>query len=329
MNSTANHLQIKSTEDGINIDGSILWLDSKENGEISFLSSIHLIDKTRKKQIIVSQELSGLLELQGKSLSGLVVDYNRQFAIGKYFIELLPAGSGVGDSIFMLSSEKEKLIYAPKIQLDKISPFRQLQSHEADTLILGAYFPYSSEQLTSRKREKDKLLDLVSAAFKQKKPVVLVCDQYSTAPEVIELLNDNKIKIESHNKIQKTINYYKQIGYDITAVNKLSKTHNENTVYLLPNARNVKFDMDHKEFEVVHVSSIPLESFKPRNIGESHSKIFLPNCSYGKSLKEFINKVKPKKLYFHGPYAKEYEAALNINSTSTDSLFPNHLPSLF
>ena len=106
MNSTENHLQIKSTEDGINIDGSILWLDSKENGEISFLSSIHLIDKTRKKQIIVSQELSGLLEIQGKSLSGLVVDYNRQFAIGKYFIELLPAGSGVGDSIFMLSSEK-------------------------------------------------------------------------------------------------------------------------------------------------------------------------------------------------------------------------------
>ena len=68
MKTTESHLQIKSTEDGINIDGSILWLDSNDSGEISFLSSIHLVNKAPKKQIIVSRELSGLLESQSKTL---------------------------------------------------------------------------------------------------------------------------------------------------------------------------------------------------------------------------------------------------------------------
>lgn len=329
MKTTESHLQIKSTEDGINIDGSILWLDSNDSGEISFLSSIHLVSKAPKKQIIVSRELSGLLESQSKTLSGLVVDYNRQFAIGKYFIELLPSGSGVGDSIFLLSSENEKLLYAPKIQLEKIIPFRQLQAKEADTLILGAYFPFSSPQISSRKREKEKLLESITNSSLKKRVSVIVCDQYSTAPEMIELLNANQIAVKSHIKIQKTINYYRDLGYDIEAPTKISKNHQDNEVYLVPNVKNIKLEISSDKFDVVHVASIPFESFKPINFGEQHTKVFLPNCSYGRNLKEFINKVSPKKIYFHGPYAKEYETALGINALPTDSLFPNHLPSLF
>ena len=235
----------------------------------------------------------------------------------------------MGDSIFALSSDNEKLLYAPKIQLDKVAPFRQLQFQQADTLILGAYFPFESTQNISRKKEKESLVNKIEELIEKKVTPILVCDEYATSTEIIELLHHKQFECYAHPKIHKINQYYKTLGYDIGPFNKFSKPNSGNSVLLVPNNRSIRVDFSDINYEIIHVASIPDESFKLDKLGEVNSQFYLFNCTIGRSLKDFITKVNAKKIYFHGPYAKEYSDALNIRSTSTDTLFPDHLPSLF
>ena len=202
----------------------------------------------------------------------------------------------MGDSIFALSSDNEKLLYAPKIQLDKVAPFRQLQFQQADTLILGAYFPFESTQNISRKKEKESLVNKIEELIEKKVTPILVCDEYATSTEIIELLHHKQFECYAHPKIHKINQYYKTLGYDIGPFNKFSKPNSGNSVLLVPNNRSIRVDFSDINYEIIHVASIPDESFKLDKLGEVNSQFYLFNCTIGRSLKDFITKVNAKNI---------------------------------
>ena len=93
------------TDDGIQFDQSRLWLDSKQSGALSFLASASLVRERYKNQVIVSEETHKLLKLYNPSLNALICQYNRPFSIGRYNLELLPAGNVLGGASLILNQK--------------------------------------------------------------------------------------------------------------------------------------------------------------------------------------------------------------------------------
>ena len=137
-------IPIRSTDDGIHLSNSILWFDSRANGQLSFVSSAQCPSKVQVPQIITTEETLKILAAQKnepQTHNALVCQYNRPFSIGRLRMELLPSGGILGGASLYVETEQGRLLYAPYLQTQKSGTVRQMQLKKAHTLILNAYHP--------------------------------------------------------------------------------------------------------------------------------------------------------------------------------------------
>ena len=149
-------LRIVSTEDGLHLKDSILWLDAYSTGQLSFLSVARESIKNLLPQVIATEETVKVLEAFRKKPNALVCQYNRPFSIGQLKMELLPSGHSFGGALLYLETGHQSLLYAPSLQTLKIPTHRQLQLKKAKTLILKAQTPDPLQSPSkTRNREKE------------------------------------------------------------------------------------------------------------------------------------------------------------------------------
>src|SRR5689334_3572085 len=120
-------ISIRQTEDGLHLSGSILWFDSQNSGELSFLSSASSSLQARVPQVIATEETVRILESQKRRPNALVCQYNRPFSVGRLKMELLPSGSILGGASLHVETDEGRLLYAPHLQLHRIPTVRQMQ----------------------------------------------------------------------------------------------------------------------------------------------------------------------------------------------------------
>ena len=110
---------ITPTDDGIHFDNSILWLDSFSSGEVSFISSAINLKKNIAPQVIATEETIKIFDYLKIRPKTLRCQYNRPFSIGKYNLELLPAGSIIGSASLFIKTHDKTILYAPCLQNEK------------------------------------------------------------------------------------------------------------------------------------------------------------------------------------------------------------------
>ena len=177
------------TDDGIQFDQSRLWLDSKQSGALSFLASASLVRERYKNQVIVSEETHKLLKLYNPSLNALICQYNRPFSIGRYNLELLPAGNVLGGASLYIESEGESVLYAPLLALGKPNLCRSFQLKTADYLILKANTFESSKFVSHRKKELDRFITKVNQCLAEDKTPIIFSPLLHTASELCKTLS--------------------------------------------------------------------------------------------------------------------------------------------
>ena len=321
-------LKIKPTEDGLQLGNSILWFDSTKNGQLTFLSSAERSTGQNGPQVIATEETIRILEANRKKPKALVCQYNRPVTLGKLKMELLPSGSSLGGASLHVETNNHKILYAPRLQTQKISTVRQMQLKKAEKLILGAYQPDLSLSLPSRKKEKERLLATVQNLLKTGVYPTIVCQPSSTAQELTKLLSDNEIPIAVHPAIHRINKVYESFGSQLGHYSLFSSKHTRKKVKLFPTPENGrrKFIADDK---ILIVEDFAGES-ADKNMDSIISERFtISSTCEGKELKEVIQSVMPKEVYIYGPYAKRYVTELKKYADVVSPLYPNSQPSLF
>src|SRR5690606_38073060 len=112
-------IAIRQTNDGLHLANSILWFDSKESGDLSFLSSATQNFQPHVPQVIATEETVRILEAFRRKPRALICQYNRPFSIGPLKMELLPSGVVLGGASLYVETEKGRLLYAPQLQTQK------------------------------------------------------------------------------------------------------------------------------------------------------------------------------------------------------------------
>lgn len=324
--------RIISTEDGLQLKNSILSLDSYKSGELSFLSVAEETIKKLTPQIITTEETIKILEVFKNKPNVLVCQYNRPFSIGQLKLELLPSGHALGGASLYLETAHESILYAPKILTQKIPILRKLQLKRAKILILDAHTPDpSSNPGKHRQKEKDGLVSAVKSAVLEKKWPIIVCNPISTAQEITKELSNAACPIAVHNHIYKINKVFELYGSELGNYSLFSPRYPKSKVLLIPFSmvKRYRFSPDRPYF-VVNSGHPSVEQYKPNHTKSNLDQQFSLNSrSFGIDYQEVIEHVRPKEVYFFGPYAKEYQEAFKKNSSLVvKAIYPNAQPPL-
>lgn len=321
-------IRLRSTNDGIELVDSILWFDSASTGQLSFLSTPLLQKKFRVPQVIATEEAIKILDACQVKVHALKCQYNRPFSIGRLKMELLPSGGTLGGASLHVETTNGKLLYAPYLQTQRVPTVRQMQLKRSNTLILGAHHPSPKKQFPMRKKELERLGQLIQDNHKPGKPVMVLCPQISIAQELTEYLNRHDFSVGVHSKIKKINKIYEGFGSQLGPyANLSSKRKCQVLLYPFPasslhgippmptgpkivvNDGNVTFDYEHMEGFVDSIS--------------------LSLHADGPDLKEVAAAVKPEVLYFFGTYAKSFAEEFANCAPVVKPLFMNDQPTLF
>jgi hypothetical protein len=327
----------KCLDEGIHLYGSILCLDTLTTGQVSFLSSAATATRlspptSSGPQLIATEETIRLLESKKQHSNALLCQYNRPFSIGRLRMELLPSGAILGGASLYIESGKNRILYAPQILPQKNIMARQMQLKKASTLILGAFSADNASTVPNRKKEKDRLIQVTQAAVAQGKYPVIFCEELATAQEITKELSDVKIPVAVHNKIYRFNQVYEQFGAKIGSYSLFHPKRTKNKVLILPMVKSsagfVRFKLPDGPLYYVECSS-SIESPGPSVSKNITERFFLNSTADGKELREVIQAVGPKEIYFFGPYAKKYCEDLKHSAPKVRALFPNGETPLF
>jgi hypothetical protein len=327
-------IKLRSTDDGLHIADSILWLDSHLNGELSFLSSAAALAHTRVPQVIATEETVRILEAVKKKPTALVCQYNRPFSIGRLKMELLPSGSVLGGASLYVETEKGRILYAPCLQPHPIATVRKMQVKRANALILGAFHPDPHQSLPNRRKEKERLVLALKEQINSGKNAILLCDPISTAQEITKLLSENKLPISVHPTIFRVNKVYESCGSPLGPYSLLKKRRSGPRVILLPKSRRGEANYSARNQEgTIFVIEDALPQFRRDTSDAFATKVvdtfYLSTHCDGPELKAIIQLVAPKELYFFGPYAKRYVDEMAGICPKIKPLFVNDQPTLF
>jgi hypothetical protein len=327
-------IKLKSTEDGLHIADSILWLDSQLSGDLSFLSSASALSQTRVPQVIATEETVKILEACRKKPHALVCQYNRPFSIGRLKMELLPSGSVLGGASLYVETDKGRVLYAPCLQPNSIATVRKMQVKKANVLILGAFHPDPNQSLPNRRKEKDRLASYVKDKIAQGRTPTILCDPISTAQEITKLLNEQGIAVAVHPTIYRINRVYESFGSVLGSYAVVGKRHSGNRVLILPKSRRANSILPVKENEGPFITiEDALPQFRRDTSDAFQTTVtdtfYLSSHCDGPELKAIIQMVAPKELYFFGPYAKRYVSEMEDMASKVRPLYVNDQPTLF
>lgn len=323
-------VKIRPTDDGLHLDGSILWFDSHINGRLSFLSSAQTSSPTRVPQVITTEETIKILESKRQSVNALVCQYNRPFSIGRLKMELLPSGSILGGASLYVENGESRILYAPHLQTHKSNIVRQMQLKKASTLVIGAFHQDPSKPFPSRKKEKERLISKTEAYIKDGVFPVILCSAMGTAQEITKLFTDAHIPIAVHSSIYRINRIYESYGANLGKYSHFSK-HTRNKVIVLPLNSRGRAPMRTAQMEkpILYVEDSLGESSSPEAFRNVADRFYMSTSSDGKDLREVIQAVHPKEVYVFGPYAKQYCDDFKNLNCDIKPLYSNDQPTLF
>ena len=331
MEARPEQLNIVSTDDGLHLDGSILWFDSKRGAGLSFLSSASSELPNNGPQVIATEETIKILEANRKKPNALVCQYNRPFSIGKLKMELLPSGCILGGASLHVETENRKFLYAPALQTQRISTVRQMQLKRANVLILGAHYPDPNFQVPNRKKERERLLEMVSTLASQGQFPIILCNPYATAQELTQFLFEHQISVAVHPAIHRVHRVYEAYGSRLGEYSIYSPRHTKKKVLLFPIR---EFSRGRKrrplpDGPVIVVDDSSGEMNEPNFFREAVARFHMSSSCDGRDLKDVIAVVNPREVFLFGPYIKKYMDELKNTGVKIRPLFSNQQPTLF
>lgn len=330
---TREALKLRLTDDGLHLADSILWLDSHFNGELSFLSSASVPVNLTVPQVIATEETVRILEAYKKKPNALVCQYNRPFSIGRLRMELLPSGSVLGGASLYIETDKGKLLYAPCLQPNSIPTVRKMQVKRANSLILGAFYPDPTVAFPNRKKEKERLSELVRKLIAKNEYPVILCDPVSIAQEITKHLCEEGFPVTVHPAINKINRVYESFGSNLGDYSIFSKRHNPERILILPKTMRAPFAQLGGPVPIISIedsiSQIPARGIEKAFPTRVVDAFFMSSHCDGPELRAIVSLVNPKELYFFGPYAKRYCEEFEGLAPKLKPLFANDQPTLF
>jgi len=284
-------------ENGIHIESTRLWLDSKEPQDVCFISHAHIDHLGSHSTIIASAPTAQLYEHRMHPTQSIILEYGKRTQFDDMFITLYPAGHILGSSQILIENKGTRIVYSGDLRLKPTQTAEAIQIVPADILIMEATYGHPDRLFPDRELVVSRLCSEIDAVFADGKTPVIVAYSLGKGQELTKILGDHGYSLCLHNTIYDICEIYKMHGIEFAHYEKLqSRFASNKQVMVVPpyvlNSNSV-LSMENKVF--LYVSG-----WDQRN--NSEDKIFpISDHADFNELVEYVRAVQPQEVQIvHG-----------------------------
>ena len=298
--------------EGIHLKGTGLWFDSKKKAGLSFISSADIDRFTPSEKIIATPETIKFLFSKIKKSIVLACPYYRPFTLGNLQVELVPSGHMLGSSQMIVNKGNKTLLYTGEINLNKLPTAKPAYTKHCDILVMkcpygqpGYIFPSFDESIET-------LTGFIKETLSSDSTPVIIVEPLGKAQDIIKALGEHGFKLSLHKSIYKATKIYEEFGIQFKDYELYKPAEIDEKIVIIPpnklESDNLK-EIKRKRLGIIaectndEKSAIKL-AFKADEV------ITLSSHAGYKELIEFVELIKPEKVYLVEEHATEFAKIL-------------------
>ena len=309
-------------DQGVHIDGTILWFDPTRVREFAAISHAGVPLKDRQGKILWGDRTARIATLlRSKKRRGLVCPFGRPFSIGNLELELFPSGFAAGASQFQVTfADGHKLVYAGPVSLRRNRTAEPIEIRRCDTLALDA--TYGHEQFVFPEREpiQAALLDWVRTRHSGGETPILLVQNPGHAQDLVHLLAGADFRVRVHRSVYACNRAYLGLGLDMPGCRQFrgSPPPNEVVVWPLHLWRSKAIRKVRKGRLAAVTGTGDARATRRRlRVADLFNWSCRADCA---DLQEFVRRVKPKRLLLTGAHAASFAASLSPSKMVIETL---------
>ena len=309
-------------KNGIHLKGTELWFDSKKKVPLSFISSATIDKFTPPEKILATPETIKFLEKKIKKPVVLACPYYRPFALGNMQVELVPSGTMLGSSQIIVDKGDKTLLYSGDINLKKLPTTDPAYTKHCDVLIMKCRYGLKEYQFPSFEQSIKQVISFVEEAMSTGSTPVLVSEPLGKTQDIIKALGDIGYKLSLEKSIHKFTKAYEKLGIDLGEYGPFKPSKLKENVIIIPaNALQSDEIVRIKKKKVAVIAeSTEAEKLAIKSQFEADEVITLSNHADYDDLIEFVDSVKPEKVYLVEANATSFAESLTEKGYDAISL---------
>ena len=221
---------------GLHLSGTVLALDARRKGELSFVSHAHADHIARHDRVIATAPTLRLMAHRLGALEGpLSAPYNRPFALGPLTLELLPAGHILGSAQLRVTRpDGRRIVYTGDLNLTPAFTAEPAQVASCDTLVIESTFGHPRYAFPDRAQVLGAVDAWVRATLERGATPVLLGYALGKAQEVICSLTRAGHAVVAHSSICDISALYREFGVEVGPVRRFDNTWKPGEVAVFP-----------------------------------------------------------------------------------------------
>src|SRR5271165_5050351 len=221
---------------GLHLSGTVLALDARRKGQLSFVSHAHADHIARHDRVIATAPTLRLMAHRLGALAGpLSVPYNRPFALGPLTLELLPAGHILGSAQLRVTRQDgRRIVYTGDLNLSPALTAEPAQVAACDTLVIESTFGHPRYAFPERGQVLEAVETWVRRTLERGATPVVLGYALGKAQEVICALARRGHAVVAHSSICDIAELYREFGVEVGPVRRFDNTYLPGEVAVFP-----------------------------------------------------------------------------------------------
>jgi len=298
--------------EGIHLKGTGLWFDSKKKAGLSFISNANIDRFTPSEKIIATPETIKFLFSKIKKSIVLACPYYRPFALGNLQVELVPSGHMLGSSQMIVDKGDKTLIYTGDINLNMLPTAKPAYTKHCDVLVMKCPYGLPEYIFPSFDESIEALTGFIKETLSSDSTPVIIVEPLGKAQDIIKALGEHGFKLSLHKSIYKATKIYEEFGIQFKDYELYKPSEIDEKIVIIPpnklESENLK-EIKRKRLGIIaectndEKSAIRL-AFKADDV------ITLSSHAGYKELLQFVELIKPEKVYLVEEHATEFAKIL-------------------
>jgi Cft2 family RNA processing exonuclease len=220
---------------GIEVDGGLLWLDSRRKKAFGVITHAHADHVARHDTILCTPETGALVRRRvGPGRRFIEVPYGEKTPVGGLTVTLVPAGHILGSAMALIEGPGGSLLYTGDFRLEGGLTCPPAAPVPADVLITEATFGRPEYRFPPAEETRAELVRFAREALEAGETPVFLAYALGKAQEIMTLLSREAIPVAAHGAVWKVCDVYRGYGFAFPGSRRLSPRRPRRAALVVP-----------------------------------------------------------------------------------------------
>lgn len=220
---------------GIEVDGGLLWLDSRRKRPFGVVSHAHADHVARHDTVLCTPETANLMRRRlGPGRTFIEARCGERTPVGGLHVTLLSAGHILGSAMVLIEGPGGSLLYTGDVRLEGGLTCPPAHPVPADVLVMEATFGRPDYRFPPAQETRAAMVQFAREALDAGETPVFLAYALGKAQEVMTLLSREAIPVAAHGSVWKICDVYRSYGFAFPGSRKLARSGGRHAALVVP-----------------------------------------------------------------------------------------------